>query len=87
MGFVGQAFSQGPVVMSYLFHGIWVFSWKTHRLELCWRIHFQDGLITWLVPLHRGITIGLLECPLDMALASFRASDSRVIQEVMAFMI
>lgn len=68
---------RGPAVMTSLFCDIWGFIWKTQRLDWSWRILFQGGLVTWLGPLHWGITIGLLQCPRDMALAFPRASDSR----------
>lgn len=75
MDSVGQAFRQSPAVMTSLFCDIWGFCWKIQRLDWSWRIHFQGGLVTWLGPLHQDITVGLLECPLDMA--------QQVIQEVM----
>lgn len=58
---MGQAFRQGPVVMTSLCGDIWGFSWKMQRLDWSLRTHFQDGLVTWLAPLHMSITAGLLE--------------------------
>lgn len=87
MGPMGQAFRQGPVVMTSLCCDVWGFSWKMQRLDWTWRTHFQGVLVTWLALLHMSITIGLLEWPLGRAPASPRTSDLRGCFEVMMFFV